>query len=340
MTRRILVSQLALALLLGGMVSSQAQDTKTKPPTCRHGLAIQYRKAGEDDFKATQKYAAECFQEESGTGIYISQTGALSVIPKSLFKAGDAKSKDPLFQHGLELTVRKADGKTVKFGLECYIDENNSNLLYITETGSLGVVPAKFAKPTRGKPKGAPLLHGMNLPVRKAGDKNFTRDTKKYGVDVFEDSNNNTVIYLSETGAIAVAPRDLVNKDASSGKEPDWQHGMNLSARTASEKDFGKDTKKYGVEAYKDSDNGSLLYIADNGSLALVPSRFAKFPEGKSKDPESKRGMSLGVRKIDEKEFTDSTKKFGVEVYSDENNGNLLYITETGGLGVAPGKEE
>jgi hypothetical protein len=337
MTRRILASQLALALLLGGVV---AQDAKVKPPDCRHGLTMEYRKAGEDDFKTTQKYSAECYQEEGGTGLYISQTGSLSVIPKSLFKAGDGKSKDPLFQHGLELTVRKADGKTAKFGIECYIDENNGTMIYLSETGSLGVVPARFAKPTKGKPKGAPMLHGMNLKVRKAGDKNFDKDTRKYGVDVFEDGNNGTVIYLSETGALAVAPRDLVSKDTSSGKEPDWQHGMTLSARTAAEKEFGKDTKKYGVEAFKDSDNGCLVYITENGNLAVVPSKLARFPEGKAKDPESKRGMSLGVRKVDEKEFTATTKKFGVEVYADENNGNALYLSDTGGLGVGPAKED
>jgi hypothetical protein len=184
------------------------------------------------------------------------------------------------------------------------------------------------------------MLHGMNLKVRKAGDKNFDKDTRKFGVDVFEDSNNGTIIYLSETGAIAVAPRELVGKDASSGKEPDWQHGMTLSVRSAAEKDFGKDTKKYGVEAFKDSDNGCLVYITENGNLAVVPSKVARFPEGKSKDPESKRGMSLAVRKVDEKEFAATTKKFGVEVYTDENNANSLYISDTGGLGVTPAKEE
>jgi len=317
MTRRILVSQLALAVLLGAMVSSKAQDSKVKPPDCRHGLTMGFRKAGEEDFKANQKYAAECYQEEGGNAIYLSQTGALSVLPKSLFKASTGKNRDPLFQHGLDLTVRKADGKSAKFGLECYLDENNGSLIYITETGSVGVVPAKHSRATKGKPKGAPLLHGMNLKVRKAGEKNFDKDTKKYGVDVFEDSNNNTVIYLSETGSIAVAPRDLVNKDGSAGKEPDWQHGMTLSVRAAAEKEVGKDTRKYGVEAFKDSDNGCLIYIADNGTIALLPSKLARFPEGKSRDPDLKRGMNLKVRKVDEKEFTDTTKKFGVEVYSD-----------------------
>src|SRR5438270_10408262 len=107
MTRRIVVSQLALAVLLGGIVSLQAQDTKVKPPDCRHGLSLKYRKAGEDDFKPNQKYSVECYQEEAGNGLYISQTGALSAVPKGLFKAGESKGTDPLFQHGLELSVRK-----------------------------------------------------------------------------------------------------------------------------------------------------------------------------------------------------------------------------------------
>lgn len=334
MSRRILVSQLALAVLLVGFVSSQAQDTKAKAPTCRHGLALKYRKAGEDDFKANQKYAAECYQEEAGNGIYISQTGALSVLSRSQFKAGEARDKDPRFQHGLELTVRKADGKTAKFGVECFIDEHNGDLLYITETGSIAVVPSKYATPTKGKPKGAPLLHGMNLKARKPGEKDFTKDTKKYGVDVFVDSNNGSVLYLCETGAIAAVPGSLVDKDTGAGKAPDFQHGMNLSVRGPTEKDFGKDTKKYGVEAFKDADNGCLVYIADNGNLAVIPSKLAKFPEGKPKEPENRRGMTLKVRKIDEKDFSDSSKAFGVEVYTDENNGNTIYISDAGGIGV------
>jgi hypothetical protein len=339
MSRRVLVSQLALILLLLGFVSSQAQDSKVKPPVCRHGLALKYRKAGEDDFKVKQKYAAECYQEESGNALYLSQTGSLSVLSKGLFKAGTGTDKDPRFQHGLELTVRKADGKTAKFGIEVFIDENNGDMIYLSETGSISVVPSKFATATKGKPKGAPLLHGMNLKVRKAGEKDFTKDTKKYGVEVYEDSNNGSILYLSETGAIAAVPGALVNKDARSGKEPAFQHGMSLSVRGPTEKDFGKDTKKYGVEAFRDADNGCLVYISDNGNLAVVPSKLAKFPEGKSKEPENRRGMTLKVRKIDEKDFSDTSKAFGVEVYTDENNGNTLYISDAGGLGVAA-KEE
>jgi hypothetical protein len=120
MNRRILLSPLALAVLLIGLVSSTAQETKTKSPVNRYGLTLKYRKAGEDDFKKDQKYAIECFQEdETGNGIFISQGGALSVVSKGLFKGGDGKDKNPLSQHGFDMKVRPADtkAKTAQFAV-------------------------------------------------------------------------------------------------------------------------------------------------------------------------------------------------------------------------------
>ena len=46
--------------------------------------------------------------------------------------------------------------------------------------------------------------HGMELRVRKAGEPDFNKDTKKYGIEVFVDKNNGNLIYITETGAIAV----------------------------------------------------------------------------------------------------------------------------------------
>jgi hypothetical protein len=44
--------------------------------------------------------------------------------------------------------------------------------------------------------------------------------------------------------------------------------------------------------------------------------------------------LVIKVRKSDEAEFTGDTKRFGVEVLRDENNGNLIYISETGSISV------
>ena len=50
-------------------------------------------------------------------------------------------------------------------------------------------------------------LHGMYLKSRKADEDNFTKDTKRYGVEVFLDPNNGNLIYISDTGSIAVVKK-------------------------------------------------------------------------------------------------------------------------------------
>jgi uncharacterized membrane protein len=56
-------------------------------------------------------------------------------------------------------------------------------------------------------------------------------------------------------------------------KAPEWLHGMELRVRKAGEADFNKDTKKYGIEVFRDENNGNLVYISENGSIAVVPAK-------------------------------------------------------------------
>jgi hypothetical protein len=53
-----------------------------------------------------------------------------------------------------------------------------------------------------------------------------------------------------------------------------------------------------------------------------------------AKGPKWTHGLMLRARKGDEPDFTKDTKKFGVEVFVDENNGNLIYVSETGSISV------
>jgi hypothetical protein len=53
-----------------------------------------------------------------------------------------------------------------------------------------------------------------------------------------------------------------------------------------------------------------------------------------AKKPTWSHGLLLRVRKADEPDFNKDTKKIGVEVFADENNGNLIYISETGDIAV------
>jgi hypothetical protein len=56
-------------------------------------------------------------------------------------------------------------------------------------------------------------------------------------------------------------------------KAPTWLHGFNVKSRKASEYDFNKDTKKIGIEVYKDEENGNLIYISEAGSIAVLPGK-------------------------------------------------------------------
>jgi hypothetical protein len=53
-----------------------------------------------------------------------------------------------------------------------------------------------------------------------------------------------------------------------------------------------------------------------------------------AKGPKWTHGLMLRARKGDEADFGPATKKYGIEVFVDENNGNLIYISETGSISV------
>jgi hypothetical protein len=81
------------------------------------------------------------------TGLLCFMTGALTMHLPFVHAQQDDKVKAPVFKHGAVIRVRKFDetdfGKdTKRIGIEVYQDENNGNLIYLTETGSIAVVPA------------------------------------------------------------------------------------------------------------------------------------------------------------------------------------------------------
>lgn len=57
---------------------------------------------------------------------------------------------------------------------------------------------------------------------------------------------------------------------AQEAKGPKWSHGLMLRVRKSDEPDFTKDTKKVGIEVFVDENNGNLIYISENGSIAVV----------------------------------------------------------------------
>jgi hypothetical protein len=77
---------------------------------------------------------------------------------------------------------------------------------------------------------------------------------------------------MSETGAIAVVPGKPVAPDAKA-KAPTWLHGLEFRVRKAGEGEFGAGTKKWGMEVFRDENNGNLVYISETGSLAVAPAK-------------------------------------------------------------------
>jgi hypothetical protein len=80
---------------------------------------------------------------------------------------------------------------------------------------------------------------------------------------------------------------------------------------------------------------GMLCFLL---GAAVMHLPFVRAQDAKAKAPEWKHGMELRVRKAGEPDFNAKTQKFGIEVFRDENNGNLIYVSETGSIAVAPGK--
>jgi hypothetical protein len=80
---------------------------------------------------------------------------------------------------------------------------------------------------------------------------------------------------------------------------------------------------------------GAAAFILGGFASQLLPPVHAQ-PEPKG--PTWKYGLNARVRKGDENNFNKDTRKIGIEVYQDGNNGNLIYVSETGSISVVPGK--
>jgi hypothetical protein len=82
----------------------------------------------------------------------------------------------------------------------------------------------------------------------------------------------------------------------------------------------------------------ALIVAFSLGGIAvyLASPLYAQAPQVKA--PKWQYGLSFQVRAAAELNFTAATKKHGVEVYRDENNNNLIYVSETGSIAVVPAK--
>jgi hypothetical protein len=264
---------------------------------------------------------------------------AVSASPLPVFAQ---KPKEPKWTHAFDLSCRKLGemeftDKTQKFGVEVFKDTNTGYGLYISQIGSFAAAPGFDAISTAlANSKSPEWVSGLDLPSRRAGEKEFTKDTQVISLEVFRDGNTGNWVYITEKGNLATAVAKTA-KAPGALKSPKWMHSVDLSCRKGGVKEW-KDAKKFGIEAYRDNNTGNLVYICHSGAIAVLEGSDAA-PAAEGKAPVWLHGLDLYCRNHDEKDFTKKTRKFGVEVYRDENNGNLIYISETGALAVVPGKK-
>src|SRR5262245_40768972 len=180
------------------------------------------------------------------------------------------------------------------------------------------------------KTKGTPPKHlyGHDLRVRPGGNPNFGPETPRVGVELFFDDSTKAVIAISEKGAISVAPSPA---GAGADRKCEWKTAHDLACRKAGEAEFTQKTKKWGVEMFHDRGTNRLLYVCESGSVALAPVPGGLVTE---RGPKWHHALEPKVRAPEQDKF-DSAKKYGMEIFKDENTGGLIYITEVGAIAPA-----
>ena len=152
----------------------------------------------------------EIFKDENTGGlIYIgAETGAIATAPAPASIPDPKKISPPATKYGLVLRVRTANepdftDKTKKIGIEVFEDPNSNILFYITEAGFVATAPNPGKLPDQ---RGVTWKSAMALKARKGGVKEFDA-AKKYGIEVFQDNRTGNLIFICETGSIAVLPK-------------------------------------------------------------------------------------------------------------------------------------
>jgi hypothetical protein len=173
-------------------------------------------------------------------------------------------------------------------------------------------------------------LYGHDLKVRPGGEREWTKAVK-VGVEFFHDDATRSIVAISDVGDISVAQAPVGGAAVGMDKTCQWLTAHDLNCRKAGEAAFTQKTKKWGVELFRDRGTNRLLYACESGAIALAP-----VPPGlvTEKGPKWHHALEPRVRSTDQIEFTNA-KKFGMEIFKDENTGGLIYITETGSIATS-----
>jgi hypothetical protein len=254
-----------------------------------------------------------------------------------LLPADDTAESKVENKYRLELPVPKAAperdaAEPRTFFTDVLLDGDGGRLLYAAES-TLGVVKGDAKAVGKGD-KPAKELYRCALQARTFDEKEIGKDTRKFTVAVFRDENTGHLVYVSETGAVAVvaAPRDVPKK----APETRRLYRLKLKVRPPGETDFSFKTLNCSVEVYREGDGDRLIYLAENGNLA-VSAPGKEFNATEAKEPTWTHAHELKVRPPDQRDFNRDTPQFSMEVFNDENSETTVYITNKFALAVLPG---
>jgi hypothetical protein len=327
---------LTLALAYATIVATLPAAAQQKPKDLQwtHAFDLSCRPYGTQTFDKANKFGVEVFRDNNNNlGLYIAQTGSIGVGGGFEQLKLPLSSKGPDWVTGLDLPAREAGVKEFKkdtkvHAMEVFRDPNAGQWMYVTDKGNLGVAAAKGA--ALGTNKAPKWVHSVDLKVRKGGEREW-KNALAYGIEVYRDGNTGNLVYICQTGSVAVIPESAETK--SEAKAPEWLHGLDLACRKHNEPNFDGNTRKFGVEIFRDENNGNLIYVTETGSIAVTAgAKELKTPTPNVREPQWTHGLNVKCRAIGEKEFSEKTRTFGLEVFRDVNIAATIYVNELGNL--------
>jgi hypothetical protein len=142
---------------------------------------------------------------------------------------------------------------------------------------------------------------------------------------MYRDSMTNQIVLIAPDGSLALASGDLIDGGF---KYSPHLHGYTVKVRRTGEDRFSSVTPTLGIAATQDRGFGLLVYVTDRGGLVAVKGKASADP---TRPPKWVTRLQLGVRRRGEAAPLPTDGRLGsVEVYRDDNTGQLLYISETG----------
>jgi hypothetical protein len=228
-----------------------------------------------------------------------------------------------------ELKVRRATERDLtnsspRIEVAVARDPRSASQLFYSPAGTVSAAAAG------GEPSAPPPrpFNSLKLAVRKAGEGDVTQATRRFTIEVYRDASSGRLIYLTEAGGLATAAAP--DSEGGTQRRAVQKRAMELAVRKAGEAEFSSRTRRVGVEVFEELATGHWIFLADTGSLAVLPGIDKP---GEADPPLVQHSLEVKVRKPGSLDF-DSASRVGIEVYRDPFSGCLIHVSDAGHIAV------